>query len=188
MNAFLDPIGPLPRAVYWRRRAIILGLIVLLVGGVWTLFSAFTATPTPTPSTAATPGAVAPCDPADITLSAITDQDAYAEGEFPQFSMNITNTGDATCTLEVGSDKQRYTVTSGSDSIWDSTVCQTGAEPFVQELTAGQTVTPTAVEWGRARSDNCDSGTPAVGGGASYQLTVYVGEIKSAEAKQFMLY
>jgi len=188
MNSFVDPIGPLPPSVYWRRRAIILGLIVLLAGGVWTLFSAFTATPTPTPSAAATPGVVAPCDPQDITLSAVTDQESYAEGELPQFSMNITNTGDVTCTLEVGSDKQRYTITSGSDSIWDSTVCQTGAEPFVQELTAGQTVTPSAVEWGRARSDNCDSGTPAVGGGASYQLTVFVGEIESAETKQFMLY
>jgi hypothetical protein len=188
MNAFLDPIGPLPPSVYWRRRAVILGLVVLLSGGVWTLFSAFTATPAPTPSAAATPGVVAPCDPADIALSPITNQDSYAAGEFPQFSMNITNTGDVTCTLEVGSDKQRYTVTSGSDSIWDSTVCQLRPEPFVQELTAGQTVTPTAVEWGRARSDNCDSGTPAVGGGASYQLTVFVGEIESAEAKQFMLY
>jgi hypothetical protein len=188
MNAFLDPIGPLPPSVYWRRRAIILGLIVLLAGGVWTLFSAFTATPTVSPTAVATPGAVAPCNPADIALSATTDQDSYADGEFPQFSMNITNTGDVTCTLEVGSDKQRYTVTSGSDSIWDSTTCQIGSEPFVQELTAGQTVTPTAVEWGRARSDNCDSGTPAVGGGASYQLTVYVGEIQSAEAKQFMLF
>ena len=188
MNSFVDPIGPLPPSVYWRRRAIILGLIVLLAGGVWTLFSAFTATPTPTPSAAATPGVVAPCDPQDITLSAVTDRESYAEGELPQFSMNITNTGDVTCTLEVGSDKQRYTTTSGSDSIWDSTVCQTGAEPFVQELTAGQTVTPSAVEWGRARSDNCDSGTPAVGGGASYQLTVFVGEIESAETKQFMLY
>jgi hypothetical protein len=53
---------------------------------------------------------------------------------------------------------------------------------------AGQSLTTDAVEWGRARSDNCDSGTPAVGGGASYQLTVYVGEIQSADAKQFMLY
>lgn len=188
MNTFVDPIGPLPRAVYWRRRAVILVLIVLLGGGAWTLFSAFSATPTATPTVVATPGVVAPCDPAVIELSATTDRQSYAEGELPQFSMNITNTGDVGCTLEVGSDKQRYRIASGSDSIWDSTVCQVGAEPFVQEFTAGQTVTPESVEWGRARSDNCDSGTPAVGGGASYQLTVFVGDIESAEPKQFMLY
>jgi hypothetical protein len=188
MNAFLEPAGPLPPSVYWRRRAIVLVLAILVFSGGWTLFTAFNAGTTATPAASQTPGTVVACNSTDIALRAEANQESYAEGEFPQFSMNITNTGDVTCTLEVGSDKQRYTVTSGSDSIWDSTVCQTGAEPFVQELTAGQTVTPTAVEWGRARSDNCDSGTPAVGGGASYQLTVFVGEIESAETKQFMLY
>jgi hypothetical protein len=188
MNAFLDPVGPLPPSVYWRRRAILLAVVVLFVGGIWTLFSAFTATPSVNPTASATPGAVTACAPQDIALSAESDKESYAEGEYPQFSMTITNTGDATCTLEVGSDKQKYVITSGSDSIWDSTVCQTGAEPYVQELTSGQTVTTSPVEWGRARSDNCDSGTPAVGGGASYQLTVFVGEIESSQAKQFMLY
>jgi hypothetical protein len=188
MNAFLEPAGPLPPSVYWRRRAIVLALLLLVLGGVWTLISAFNATPATDPAAVATPGAVVPCNDKDIALRAETDQDSYAEGEFPKFSMTITNTGATECSLEVGTDKQQYVITSGSDKIWDSTVCQASEQPYTQVLAAGQSVTTDSVEWGRARSDNCDSGTPAVGGGASYQLTVYVGTIESAEAKQFMLY
>ena len=164
-------------------------LLLLVVGGGWTLISAFTAGSTPDPAASATPGAtVAACNADDVAISAVTDSESYAEGEYPQFSMTITNTGDVPCTLEVGTDKQKYVIMSGTDMIWDSTVGQVGSEPYVQELAVGQSVSTSPVEWGRARSDNCDSGTPAVGGGASYQLSVFVGEIESAETKQFMLY
>lgn len=189
MNAFLDPAGPLPPSVYWRRRVIVLVLLLLVGGGLWTLISAVTAGSTPAPAASSTPGAeISACDPADVALSAVTDSESYAEGEYPQFSMTITNTGDVACTLDVGTDKQKYVVTSGSDMIWDSTVCQIGSEPYTQELQPSQSVSTSPVEWGRARSDNCDSGTPAVSGGASYQLTVFVGDIESAKSTQFMLY
>lgn len=188
MNAFLEPAGPLPPSVYWRRRAIVLVLAILVFSGGWTLFSALTAGTTPTPVASQTPGAVVACNASDISLRAETNQESYADGEFPQFSMTITNAGTTACTLEVGTDKQKYVIMSGSDLIWDSTVCQISPQPFSQTFEAGQSLTTDSVEWGRARSDNCDSGTPAVGGGASYQLTVYVGEIQSTEAKQFMLY
>jgi hypothetical protein len=188
MNAFLEPAGPLPPSVYWRRRAIVLVLAILVFSGGWTLFTAFNAGTTPAPTASQTPGAVVACNSTDIALRAETNQESYAEGEFPQFSMTITNAGTTPCTLEVGTDKQKYLIMSGSDPIWDSTVCQIAPQPFSQVFEAGQSLTTDAVEWGRARSDNCDSGTPAVGGGASYQLTVYVGEIQSTEAKQFMLY
>jgi hypothetical protein len=188
MNAFLEPAGPLPPSVYWRRRAIVLVLAILVFSGGWTLFTAFNAGTTPTPTASQPAGTVVACNSKDIALRAETNQEAYAEGEFPQFSMTITNAGTTACTLEVGTDKQKYVIMSGSDLIWDSTVCQIAPQPFSQVFEAGQALTTDAVEWGRARSDNCDSGTPAVGGGASYQLTVYVGEIQSTEAKQFMLY
>ncbi len=191
MNAFLEPAGSLPAAVYWRRRAIVLVLVILLVGGVWTLLSAFTSggsTPAPNPTASSTAAATKPCIAKNISLRAETNQDSYATGEIPEFTMTITNTGDTTCSLEVGTDKQKYVVTSGSDMIWDSTVCQVDPQPYVQVFKPGQSETTNALQWGRTRSDDCTNGTPAIGGGASYQLTVFVGEIQSSENKQFMLY
>lgn len=186
----LHPEGPLPPAVYWRRRAIVLVALVLVVAGVVTLASAIWGggTPAATPTEEATAETVAPCDVTDLVLTAQTDMDSYAQGERPKLSMTIENTGKAPCTFEVGSDKQKYVITSGSDLIWDSTVCQKTKEPYTAELAPGDPVNFPAIQWARKRSDNCDAGTPAVAGGASYQLTVFVGDAKSAEPKQFMLF
>lgn len=186
----MQPSGPLPPAVYWRRRIIVLGILVIIIASLVTLFSALFGggSPTATPTDGATSAAVQACNSKDITLTANTDQESYAEGELPKLSMTITNTGDVACSLEVGTDKQKYVIMSGTDMIWDSTVCQNGSEPYTTTLDPDVPVDVPPVEWGRARSDDCDSGTEAIGGGASYQLSVYVGDVQSSEPKQFMLF
>ena len=133
-------------------------------------------------------GEVVACDPADIKLTAIVNQETFAESELPQLSMKIENIGTTECSLNAGTDQQKYTITSGADPIWDSTTCQTGAEPYEITLAAGASQTTNALEWSRTRSDNCDAGTAVVGGGATYQLSVYLGDIQSAEPVSFMLY
>lgn len=191
MSSLLDPVGPHPRSVYWRRRAIVLVVLALLIAGIVTLVNAIFAgggSPTATSTDAATPAAITTCDAKDISLTANTDQDSYAKGEKPQLTMTITNTGTTTCTFEVGSDKQKFVITSGADAIWDSSVCQTAAEPFTQQFDPGQSVTTNPLQWGRARSDSCTAGTPAVAGGASYQLSVLLGDVQSEKTKQFMLF
>ena len=52
--AVLHPVGPLPAAVYWRRRAALLGLVlVVLVGGGWLTVAAVTGLAGGTPVAAA---------------------------------------------------------------------------------------------------------------------------------------
>lgn len=192
MSSLLDPVGPLPRSVYWRRRLIVLVILALLVGGVVTLLNAIFSGGTPSASpTAAVTGTAAPvtnCDSKDIGLTANTDKDSYVKGEKPMMSMTITNNGTTACTFQVGTDKQKYVIMSGADLIWDSTKCQTGATPYEQKFDPGQSVTTDAFAWGRTRSDNCTAGTPAVAGGASYQLSVSIGDVTSEKTKQFMLF
>jgi hypothetical protein len=191
MSWIADPRGPLPPRVYQVRRLIAVIAIIGAGVGISGVISAVTGGGTAQPQATSSDGTIseaAACDPAAIAISANTDHDTYAEGELPKLSMTITNTSDVACTIEVGTDKQKYIITSGSDQIWDSTVCQKTTEPFVQEFAAGEAITTNSFEWGRARSDNCDNGTPAVGGGASYQVSVKLGDVVSAEARQFMLY
>ena len=189
MSWIVYPRGPLPARVYHVRRLVALAVVAGSVVGINGVFSATTGGQTAQPEATSTAGAsVAACDPTAVVISGNVDHDTYAEGELPKLSMTITNTSDVACTIEVGTDKQKYIITSGSDTIWDSTVCQSSTEPFVQEFAAGEAITTNTFEWGRARSDNCDNGTPAVGGGASYQLSVQLGDFVSAGSKQFMLY
>ncbi len=147
----------------------------------------------PTPS--ATPGATPtaqPCESGDIVVEPQSTQDSYTGAENPQFSISLTNNG-PDCTLNVGTSAQAFVVSSGSDTWWRSTDCQSEPSDMVVLIGAGQTVTSAApLGWDRTRSavGTCDDPTRprAPGGGASYHLAVEIGGIASTQSKQFLLY
>ncbi|MBD3750900.1 MAG: hypothetical protein IE935_00270 [Micrococcales bacterium] len=156
-------------------------------------------TDSPTPDAAATtdpdPLETAPptCTRGDVAVEALTDQDEYASGQNPQLSIRLTNTSDASCTINVGTTTQSFAITSGSDTWWRSTDCQTEPSDMIVTLEAGQTVeSSTPLTWDRTRSSvsTCDSQSrPAAGaGGASYHLAVEIGGVASDQTKQFFLY
>ncbi len=135
-----------------------------------------------------------PCIARDVKVEALTDSDTYGSGQNPQLSMRVTNVGSEDCGLNVGTTTQVFTITSGSDTWWRSTDCQTEPSDMVVLLAAGQTVTSAApLTWDRTRSsvDTCGpdaSRQAAPGGGATYRLDVEIGGISSLEPKQILLY
>lgn len=143
----------------------------------------------PTPTGAPTPQ---PCDPKDLEVTGIADQSEYAADQDPRFSIELTNSGDAECLLNVGTTTQRFTVMSGADTWWKSTDCQSEPSDMEVTLDAGQTVTSAEpVVWDRTRSsvDTCDSDSrpAAPASGASYHLQVEIGGVAAAETTQFVL-
>ncbi|BAJ74024.1 hypothetical protein MTES_1060 [Microbacterium testaceum StLB037] len=147
-------------------------------------------TPAPSP-TASTSDGPAECTPADIKVEALSDKSEYAQGENPQLSIRLTNSGANPCTMNVGTSAQSFTVTSGSDVWWRSTDCQSEPSDMEVTLAAGQTVTSSApLTWDRTRSSvgSCDSERPfAPGGGATYHLSVSIGGIPSTGTASFIL-
>jgi len=148
------------------------------------------ATPTPTPTETGASGP-SECTPADITVEALSDKAEYAQGENPQLSIRLTNSGANPCIMNVGTSAQSFTVTSGSDVWWRSTDCQSEPSDMEVTLAAGQTVTSsTPLTWDRTRSSvsSCESERPfAPGGGATYHLSVSIGGIPSAGTASFIL-
>jgi hypothetical protein len=208
MSSIRNPIGPQPPQVYWRRRLIVLiAAVAVIVVILLIVFapkggSPAASTKTPSPSaTAPTPdpsfsgSSTAPasgaCDPSVITLAPITDAASYAANAQPQLSMSITNSGAKACSLDVGTDAQVYTITSGADTIWTSTDCQSNPAADVRTLQPGKALTTTLFAWDRTRSskDTCSATnkTPVVAGGASYHLQVKLKGITSKTDKQFLL-
>jgi cytoskeletal protein RodZ len=188
MSTLRTPVGPQPPSVYWKRRAmVLLGLVAVIVVIVLIVNRPPADQSAPLPQSSSTKSADEPvtlpeCDPEDIALTAETDQTTYASDEEPQIAMTITNTSATDCTFNVGTDVQEYRVTSGSDRIWSSKDCQTGATAAEVTLAAGVPQETTPFPWDRTRSSTstCDSDRPEVtGGGASYFLTVYLGDLKS---------
>lgn len=202
MSTFRSPVGPQPARVYWRRRLVVLlGLIAVVVIIVLIVVRPGSGTPAPTPLTTPTAGAVdaatgetdagGECDPATLTVEAITDATSYEAGVIPQLSFTLKSREAEPCTVEAGSDLQEFRITSGEEVIWSSRDCQTAEQPAVITLQPGVPLQSPAIPWDRTRSapDTCDvAREPVTAGGASYHLTVIVGDLESAETKQFLLF
>lgn len=204
MSTIRNPVGPLPPQIYWRRRIVVglgvlavLIVIVLIIWGGATGQPADQPTPKPQSSETAGPGAaggepatVTACTPSQVTVTPVTDSDAYAAGQQPLLSLSLLNTGTTACTLQAGSDVQSYVITSGADLIWSSTDCQEPGVPAEVTLEPGEPLASTPFAWSRTRSsaDDCTSERdPVIAGGATYRLSVSVGEFASADDRAFIL-
>jgi hypothetical protein len=132
------------------------------------------------------------CAPEQVVVEAVTNKTEYAEGEQPELSVTITNTGEAACTLNAGTTAQVFTIKSGDETYWTSTDCQTSPSDAQISLEPGDPISSgVPIIWDRTRSsvDTCDGAREAVpGGGASYHLDVTVDGIASTASKQFLLY
>jgi len=170
-------------------------------------------TPAPTPSSTPSEGAdgaaadganadavdpaasaegVPACTNDDVAIEALTDQSSYAADQNPQLSIRLTNTSGAECAINVGTSGQSFTITSGNDTWWRSTDCQSEPSDMIVTIAAGQTVTSaTPITWDRTRSsvDSCQDANraKAPAGGASYHLAVAIGGIPSTMTAQFLL-
>ncbi|MEO6828129.1 MAG: hypothetical protein ABI255_10955 [Microbacteriaceae bacterium] len=214
MSTLKHPVGPQPSRVYWRRRLIVvLGILAVIAVIVLIIVrpgsgeaTPLTSAQTPTPSSTAKPAAPtapsttiptdaatadgAPCKAKDVAVVALTDKDTYGAGENPQLSLSLTNTGAKSCTIDAGTAKQLYTITSGTETYWKSSDCQTDPVDTVVALLPGKTVTSTPIAWDRTRSDpaTCNSDRPPVPtAGASYHLKISVDGVASKTTKQFIL-
>lgn len=200
MSTIKNPVGPQPPKVYWRRRLlVVLGVLaVILIIILIVVKPGASAAPAPSdspsaPSTASgsTNGPLHACATSSVQVTAVTDKDVYKADEKPLLSFTIENTGTADCSFKVGTDVQKYVITSGTETIWKSTDCQTDAAATTVTLKAGTPVSSTPFPWNRTRSSTttCKSTNlpPVTAGGASYHLSVTVDTATSAKTKQFVL-
>jgi hypothetical protein len=131
------------------------------------------------------------CLPSQIEVEAKTNQVRYASGVLPEVWLSVTNISTVDCRLPTGPDVQEYIISTGPDEIWVSTHCQTNAIPDEATLRAGEQQGTRSITWDRTWSspDTCDapSRPAAVAGGASYHLSVSIGEFTSKTTKQFLL-
>jgi len=210
MSTNQPPVRRHSPAVYRRRRLIVLLGVIAVIAAIVLIIvrpgasqgeerAADSATaPTDTSATSSPPSAdsagtgTTSCRPDQLTIEAVTDKTEYPEGEHPELSVTITNTGGSPCTLNAGTAAQVFTVTSGDEVYWTSTDCQTSPSDAEITLEPGDPISSSVpIIWDRTRSstDTCDGPREAVpADGASYHLDVTVDGIPSTTSKQFMLF
>jgi hypothetical protein len=166
----LHPVGPLPASTYWRRRLVLIVLLVavLLVlrsctAGGSTRHPSPASSPHPTstpagqhaaaasPTSSPTPPVIGPCPDSALTLTVATDAATYKVGGTPRITMTVTNTSGGPCTRDLGGDAVQLLVFSGSDRIWANTDCSHDSSRNVMTLQARQ-VLQTTVLWSGHRS------------------------------------
>jgi hypothetical protein len=141
---------------------------------------------------AAAADAVDNCTAADVEVVPVTDSDEYTDGAKPEFSFTIANVGTEPCTVNAGTTTQVFTVTSGNETIWTSTDCQTDAVDGAVTLEPDAPIPSAPFTWDRVWSDveTCDDAEreEVVAEGATYNLSVEVDGISSKDAKSFLLF
>lgn len=199
-------------AVYRRRRLVaLLALLAIVTAVVLIIVRPGQATPTPTETAIAEPKkTVAPvesetpsptptvdvadykeCTTKNLEVLPVIDSVDYQAGVLPNLSLTIQNTGKTACFYNVGTSAQELTITSGAETYWVSTDCQSERSDTVAILEPGVVYPSAPIVWERQRSspDTCGGDREVVpAGGASYYLTTKVGGVSSKSSAQFLLY
>lgn len=111
-----------------------------------------------------------PCRPQDIVVSfdfeeKKGEEQQYPAGVDPSFVVEVVNTAEQTCTVDVGPEALEMVVTSGEDSVYSTAHCREGDTSDERRLDQGRTHRY-AINWDRERSfSDCRDSTSAAGSG-----------------------
>jgi hypothetical protein len=192
----LNPVGPLPQSTYWRRRAVLLvGVIVLLLvvrscalGGAKPNASVKAkATPKPTATrsvaplptrTSAPPVASGPlCADSALSLTATTDAPTYGLGATPRLTLRVKNTSATACRRDLGSGAVELLVYSGPDRWWSDHDCSSSGAISLVTLPPGGTQAVVRIWPGKRSAPGCGGNKDAATPG-TYRVVAQVGTLR----------
>ncbi len=201
----LRPVGDQPPNVYWVRRGLMAGVVLVVVGLVWWLWPSGndsdensaapvattsstptpsdTSSPTPTPSKTKTkePKLKPACPDSAIEVTVSTDSEAYPPDQNPSFTFAVENVSNKTCSREVGQASNELKVTSGGAQVWSSDDCSPGGPADPTNLAPGDRFVQT-VTWPRVKSaEGCPTPEQSAEPG-SYQIVARNNEVLSEPA------
>ncbi|MEV0357300.1 hypothetical protein AB0H71_14680 [Nocardia sp. NPDC050697] len=198
----LEPTGPLPPEIYWRRRVFAIGILVLALalviwlvvmvarGGTSPGGAAATSTTTEVAPPAGGSGSsaasgtaasdVAPCSDQSLAVKVSVGQPTYRKGEQPVFGIVITNISAAPCSRDMGSGMQQISVQTldGTRRLWNSVDCYPDGQPDIRTLERGQQAAFTVTWSGSTSQPNCAGERVPVPSGA-YAVLAQLGGVKS---------
>ncbi|MEY8041618.1 hypothetical protein [Saccharopolyspora cebuensis] len=188
----LDPSGPLPPAVYWRRRALALGaaaLAAVLAGwGAVALLDgpaeppAPVAAPPPPPEALAAEPAPPPCPDSALRIAAEVARPEFRADERVEFTAVLTNVGDTGCVRDTNRMLREVVVhTAEGERVWSSADCAIESTNELPVLEPGGAVRHEITWTGRGSVPGCAAAGEPVPSG-EYQVTARLDGITSAPA------
>lgn len=208
VSSVIKPVGPEEPEVYWKRRALVGGIALVVLIVLFVLLRSCGGDPEPQPTAApASPSASAQptgapiaspsaspsgsassdkaCADTDISVAVTSNEETYPSGVDPKLTMSITNEGTLSCERDVGSGANEISISSGGVRVWSSDDCSSAGDPDVVTLRAGEAASVT-VDWPRTSSEpGCSTSGGAVDPGV-YDAVGRNGKVESTET-QFTL-
>lgn len=204
MDGVRKPVGDLPPEVYWRRRILIISVVLLIGVVIWFLVTSPRGTDagsgmvtpdvtlSPEVTSSLSPGttldASRPCEDADVTITTTPNPTVFAAGALPVFDVTISMDGFTPCKLTASAETSELLITSGSDRIYSSTDCPNDATINTREFIL-QPESPDEVfqaTWNRQRSTP-ECGTATTSPGPGYYWAAVTIQGIAAEPAQFEL-
>ncbi len=197
----LHPVGALAPSVYWRRRAMLVAVVLLAGVSCYALFfrgggsgapaggSGFSAAGQSRPAgstTAGSPGGSSsaasasssrsvpqPCAMSQLTIAASTSAIRYPTGAKPTVAIVVTNKGPAPCVQDLSDGQIELRVYNGSARVWGSHDClvQPGTAPAT--LPVGQPIRR-EIQWSGLSSQPACAGTRTRVPAGQYTLFAYL--------------
>lgn len=164
----------LPAEIYWRRRLLVLAVVIALawvalklVGGSGDEPKAAPTTPAPATTTTAAPvvkvngrvdvtlvGASKPCDPQKIRIIPTVNPGQETKGPV-KIGLVVSSSGSTSCTLTADQADAIAVISANGTAVWDSTVCKDGLIDGPIAVSADW-ATLAVVEWtGRGSGSKC---------------------------------
>jgi hypothetical protein len=195
----LDPIIYRRRRIFFGSAAlIVIILLVSIISGISNAIHNLTHPEVQASATTSAPATAAgqPCAPGAVSVIAgigdanKTNAASFAKGINPYLWFTLTNNSTVACTFDAGSKVSFFKITSGSQTIWDSSNCDRSQDVnAVVTLQPSQPISSSPSTWLRvySSSNGCSTGQKlAPAAGASYHLTATVGGVISNDV-QFVL-
>ncbi len=127
-------------------------------------------------SASGTPAAVPACAADAVTVTASTDAAVYTAGQNPVLTLKVTNGSKSPCTVNVGTNRMEFLISSGADRVFSSKDCQEDGADLIKTIAPGASESAN-FPWTRIRSaPGCPAAAATRGaGGADYSLTATLG-------------
>ncbi len=93
-----------------------------------------------------------PCRPQDVVVTLEADKEDYAWDDKPEIEVTVVNTGDQTCTVDVGPEHLEVHVNSGDDQVYSSAHCLKKGEGSDKRKLSRGVPEATSVTWDRNRT------------------------------------
>ena len=162
VSGLLHPRGPEAAAVYWRRRALVLGVVVVILGLAANALrggdepAAAASAPGVVVLVSPTQEATAPAVTSDmVRVTAAVDRKSTPVGIGVHIKMSVKNTSATDCTRDVGSGANEIVITRSGDTVWSSDHCNPSADTDDAKLPAGGTWSVTVVWNGKVTGRGC---------------------------------